>query len=109
MGYTMTQKILARAAGLGSVEIGEAVLARISLMTCLDGTTFIDQFDQLGLKVWDPTRLIFCFDHMFQPEWFPQVAGKEHPKIKRFAQEQGVPREKRLRPWPQRHIASNSG
>lgn len=93
MGTTMTQKILARAAGLDTVDIGDAVLAKISLMTCLDGTTFIDQFDQLGLKVWDPERLIFCFDHMFQPDWFPQVASKEHPKIKRFAREQGVPRE----------------
>ena len=93
MGYSMTQKILARAAGLPSVETGEAVLAKIDLVTCLDGTTFIDQFEDRGLKVWDPTRLIFCFDHMFQPDWFPQVAGKEHPKIKRFAQAQGVPRE----------------
>lgn len=93
MGYTMTSKILARASGSTTVETGDAVLARISLMTCLDGTTFIDQFEQQGLKVWDPTRIIFCFDHMFQPDWFPQVAGKEHPKIKRFAQAQGIPRE----------------
>ncbi|WP_200957955.1 3-isopropylmalate dehydratase large subunit [Sphingomonas sp. Root710] len=93
MGSTMAAKILARAAGKDRADTGEALLARVSLMTCLDGTTFIDTFRERGLKVWDPKRLIFCFDHFFQPEWFPQQAGKEHPKIKAFAKEQGVPAE----------------
>ncbi|WP_242128694.1 aconitase family protein [Sphingobium sp. Sx8-8] len=87
----MAAKILSRAAGQSHASTGEAVLARINLMTCLDGTTFIDTFRQRGLKVWDPDRLIFCFDHFFQPDWFPQQAAKEHPKIKSFAEEQGVP------------------
>jgi 3-isopropylmalate/(R)-2-methylmalate dehydratase large subunit len=34
---------------------------------------------------------MFCFDHFFQPEWFPQVASKEHGKIRRFAAAQGIP------------------
>ncbi|KQX23537.1 aconitase [Sphingomonas sp. Root50] len=93
MGSTMAAKILARAAGIERAETGAAVLAKVSLMTCLDGTTFIDTFRKRNLKVWDPSRLIFCFDHFFQPEWFPQQAGKEHPKIKSFAKEQGVPAE----------------
>lgn len=93
MGHTMTAKILARASGAAKAEVGDVVLARISLMTCLDGTTFIDSFTTKQLKVWDPKRLIFCFDHMFQPEWFPQVAAKEHPKIRAFAKAQGVPAE----------------
>lgn len=91
MGHTMTAKILARASNTGSVKPGDAVLAKISLMTCLDGTTFIDSFEKHDLKVWDPDRIIFCFDHIFQPEWFPQVAAKEHQKIKQFAKKQGVP------------------
>ncbi|MEC3909609.1 aconitase family protein [Sphingobium sp. CR2-8] len=93
MAQTMAQKILARAAGVDGVATGEAVLAKVSHMTNLDGTTFIDSFQELGLKVWDPKRIIFCFDHMFQPEWFPQVAGKEHPKIRAFAKAQGIPAE----------------
>ena len=93
MGQTMTAKILARAAGIDHVSPGDVVLAKVSLMTCLDGTTFIDSFEEKGLKVWDPLRLIFCFDHMFQPDWFPQVAAKEHPKIRAFAKAQGVPAE----------------
>lgn len=93
MGQTMTAKILARASGAARAEVGDVLVARIALMTCLDGTTFIDSFTAKQLKVWDPKRLIFCFDHMFQPEWFPQVAAKEHPKIRAFAKAQGVPAE----------------
>ena len=93
MGQTMTSKILARAAGQESVAVGDVVLAKISMMTNLDGTTFIDFFRENNLKVWDPQRMIFCFDHMFQPDWFPQIAGKEHPKIRAFAKEQGIPAE----------------
>lgn len=93
MSQTMTQKILARAAGRDRVGIGEAVLARVSHLTNLDGTTFIDDCERQGLKVWDPKRMIFCFDHIFQPDWFPQVAAKEHPKIKAFAAAQGIPAE----------------
>lgn len=91
MAQTMTCMLLARASGKTHVEPGDAVLAKISMMTNLDGTTFIDSFVQKGLKVWDPARMIFCFDHMFQPDWFPQQAAKEHPKIRAFARDQGIP------------------
>ena len=93
VAQTMTSKLLARASARADVSPGDAVLARISLMTNLDGTTFIDAFVDNGLKVWDPKRMIFCFDHMFQPEWFPQQAAKEHPKIRAFARAQGIPSE----------------
>ncbi len=90
---TMACKLLARASGAASVAPGDAILARISLMTNLDGTTFIDSFVEKDLKVWDPARIIFCFDHIFQPDWFPQQAAKEHPKIRAFARAQGIPAE----------------
>ena len=93
MGQTMTAKLLSRASGVDRVEPGDVVLAAVSHMTNLDGTTFIDSFQEKGLKVWDPKRIIFCFDHMFQPEWFPQVASKEHSKIRAFAKAQGIPAE----------------
>jgi len=93
MGQTMAAKILAKAAGKPRVDVGEVVLAKISLMTCLDGTTFIDSFNKHDLKLWDPTKVIFCFDHNFQPEWMPQVAWREHPKIRKFAKQQGIPDE----------------
>lgn len=93
MGSTMAAKILARASGVQSVATGDAVLAKISFMTCLDGQTFIDKFRERNLKVWDPERMIFCFDHIFQPDWMAVQALSEHPKIKSFAKEQGIPQE----------------
>ena len=93
MGQTMTAKILARASGRAEVMAGEVVLPKIEMFSSLDGTTFIDLFEKNGLKVWDPQRIMFCFDHFFQPEWFPQVASKEHGKIRRFAAKQGIPAE----------------
>lgn len=93
MGQTMTSKILARAAGKDIVKPGDVVIARIALFTQIDGTTFIDNFQNKRLKLWDPRRVIFCFDHFFQPDWIPQAASREHPKIKAFAKEQGVPDE----------------
>lgn len=93
MGKTMTSKLLARAAGLPSVDIGETVLARVDVVTSEDSGTFIDAFNAEGLQVWDPRRLIFCFDHSFQPEWMPMAAFREHPKIRRFARDQGIPME----------------
>ena len=93
MGQTMAAKILAAASGTAVAHPGDVVLAKVDLLTCLDGTTFIDFFNKEHLKVWDPTRIIFCFDHQFQPDWMPQQAAKEHPKIRKFAQEQGVPNE----------------
>lgn len=93
MGQTMTAKIIARAAGVDHVTAGDVVLAKVDLMTCLDGTTFIDSFEEHDLKVWDPDRIIFCFDHIFQPDWIPQAATREHPKIRAFAKRQGVPSE----------------
>jgi len=93
MGQTMTSKILARASGKDSVRPGDVVVSKISMFTQLDGTTFIDNFEAKGLKLWDPTRVVFCFDHFFQPDWIPQAASREHPKIRAFAKAQGVPDE----------------
>ncbi len=92
-GLTMSSKILARASGRSDVQPGEVVLARVEMFSSLDGTTFIETFREQNLKVWDPKRVMFCFDHFFQPDWFPQVASKEHGKIRAFAAEQGIPPE----------------
>ena len=43
--------------------------------------------------MWDPKRVIFCFDHFFQPDWIPYRAALEHPKVRAFAKEQNVPDE----------------
>lgn len=93
MGSTMVAKILAKASGRDHVRTGDAVLAKIDLLTCVDAGPFIDELRTRNLNVWDPERIIFCFDHMFQPDWMPIRAELEHPKIKAFAREQGIPLE----------------
>ncbi|MFE2179227.1 aconitase family protein [Streptomyces sp. NPDC059455] len=91
MGQTMAAKILGRRAGKTDTHTGDVLLPSIDLMTCLDGTTFIDAFNADKLRVWDPERVIFCFDHGFQPDWMPVAAVTEHPKIRKFARDQGIP------------------
>jgi len=90
---TSTSKILARAGNRGHVAAGEVVLAKVDFLTNSDGNPFIDKFREQGLKVWDPERVLFCFDHIFQPDWMPVAAAVEHPRIKAFAIEQGIPRD----------------
>ena len=89
----MTEKILARASGRDRVRPGDAVLVKIDLLTCVDAGPFIDQLRDRDVQVWDPRKIIFCFDHMFQPDWMPIRAEIEHPRIKAFAREQGIPAE----------------
>ena len=89
----MTDKILARASGRDIVRPGDAVLVKIDLLTCVDAGPFIDELRSRNVNVWDPSRIIFCFDHMFQPDWMPIRAEVEHPRIKAFAREQGIPQE----------------
>ncbi len=93
MGHTMTEKILARAAGLAEVRPGEVVIAGIAVLTNPDWTAFIETMREQDLRVWDPKRVIFCFDHIFQPDWMPYRAALEHAKIRAFAREQGIPPE----------------
>ncbi|WP_033287610.1 3-isopropylmalate dehydratase large subunit [Amycolatopsis jejuensis] len=88
---TMTSKLLARAAGTGRADPGAIVLPAVDLVTCPDGTTFIDTFEANGWHVWDPAKVIFCFDHTFQPDWMPAAAVREHPKIRKFAAAEGIP------------------
>lgn len=92
-GMTMTSKILASAAGVERLTAGDVVLPQVEFVTNSDGNPFIDSFRERGLRVWAPERVLFCFDHVFQPEWMPVAAAQEHPRIKAFASEQGIPRE----------------
>ena len=89
----MAAKILGRKSGTPDAKPGNVVVSKISMLTQVDGTTFIDLFEEMDLKLWDANRMIFTFDHIFQPDWIPQAAVREHPKIKKFAKKQGVPLE----------------
>lgn len=93
VSHTMTEKILARASGQDDVSAGDVVLAHIAMLTNPDWTPFIDRMRAENLRLWDPKRVVFCFDHFFQPDWIPYRAALQHPKVRDFAKEQGVPAE----------------
>jgi len=90
MGQTMTAKILARAASVDAVAPGEVISAEVQVLTVPDTERFIDFMNEQGLRVWDPQRIVFSFDHMFE-DWLPSAAIRSHPKIRRFAEVQGIP------------------
>jgi 3-isopropylmalate/(R)-2-methylmalate dehydratase large subunit len=69
MGMTLTEKILARAAGKKKVVPGELVDAKIDIVMCHDVTTppAISMLEERGIdKVFDPEKIVVTPDH-FQP------------------------------------------
>ena len=66
MGMTMTQKILAKHAGLASVEAGQLIEAKLDLVLGNDITTpvAITEFDKAGLtQVFDKDKIAIVLDH----------------------------------------------
>jgi 3-isopropylmalate/(R)-2-methylmalate dehydratase large subunit len=89
MGMTMAQMILAKAAGEAQVEPGDVIEAKIHALAMIDSSTFwFDWFTREHLRVWDPARVIFCFDHLQFPGF-----QKLHAQIRELAREQGIPPE----------------
>ena len=67
MGHALVEKILGQ-------EAGTTVEPEIDLLMGHDATTalVIDSFDQRGLRVYDPSRVLIVFDHFAPPpsvEW----------------------------------------
>ena len=66
MGMTMTQKILAKHAGLSSVEAGQLIEAKLDLVLGNDITApvAITEFDKAGLtQVFDKDKIAIVLDH----------------------------------------------
>ena len=66
MGMTMTQKILARAAGVDSCRAGELLMCKLSLVLGNDITApvAINEFNRMGAtKVFDPAKIALIPDH----------------------------------------------
>lgn len=66
MGMTMTQKILARHAGLGAVRAGQLIQAKLDLVLGNDITSpvAINEFEAAGFPtVFDPNRIAMVMDH----------------------------------------------
>ena len=91
MGMTMTQKILAKAAGMSEVKAGELILAKLSLVLGNDITApvAIREFDKLGTDgVFDKAKVALVPDH-FTPN--KDIKSAEQAKVVRdFANEFGI-------------------
>ena len=91
MAMTMTQKILARAAGLESVKAGELIMADLSLVLGNDITApvGINEFDKIGTgKVFDKAKIALVPDH-FTPNKDIKSAQMAL-KVRKFAAEQDI-------------------
>lgn len=65
MGMTITKKILARAAGMDSVETGQIIQVPVDSAMIHDnnGPIVLNQFERLDEKIWDTEKVVFVFDH----------------------------------------------
>ncbi|MHC4950209.1 MAG: 3-isopropylmalate dehydratase large subunit [Planctomycetota bacterium] len=92
MGMTITEKILARAAGKTSVQAGELVNANVDMIMCHDVTTppAISMLKEKGIdKVFDPEKIVVTPDH-FQPA--KDIKSAElHKRLDSWAKEKKLP------------------
>ena len=91
MGMTMTQKILAKAAGLDTVKAGDLIMANLSLVLGNDITApvAIREFEKLGVNdVFDKKKVALVPDH-FTPN--KDIKSAEQAKVVRtFANGFGI-------------------
>ena len=68
MGMNMSEKILARHAGLASVEPGQLITCSLDMVLANDvtGPPSIKEFEKIGRPVFDPAKIALVPDH-FQP------------------------------------------
>ena len=92
MSMTITEKILARAAGKTSVKAGELVNANVDMIMCHDVTTppAISMLKEKGIdKVFDPEKIVVTPDH-FQPA--KDIKSAElHKRLDSWAKEKKLP------------------
>ena len=90
MGMNMSEKILARHAGLDSVEAGQLITCKLDMVLANDITAppAIKEFEKIGGSVFDPAKIALVPDH-FTPNKDMKTA--ELTKIVRdFAREQKI-------------------
>ena len=89
-GMTMTQKILARKAGLEKVQAGQIIRCPIDLALANDitGAPAIREFRKIGVPVFDPAKIALIPDH-FTPN--KDIASAQQAKEMRdFVKEAGI-------------------
>lgn len=95
MGMTLAQKILARASGQTSVQVGDVVEPAVDLaMSHENAALVINQFSEIyrdtGLqpKVWNPDKVAVIFDHRVPAESAKTATNQK--KIREFVSRQGI-------------------
>ena len=91
MGSTITEKILARAAGRDEVHAGDIIEAQVDLALANDITAplAIAEFEKAGFtKVFDPARIALVPDH-FTPNKDIKAAGQAK-KLREFARQHEI-------------------
>lgn len=77
-GMTLTEKVLARAAGRDRVGPGDEIWARVDLAVMHDSTgprRIAPLLEQVGGRVWDKDRIVLAMDH------FAPAANVHHAEI----------------------------
>ena len=92
MGYTISEKILARASGRTAVQAGEIVTAKVdkAMMDDILGTRvqIAEHMKEIRDEVWDPDKVVIISDHYTPPA---SVKQAEIVKFTRdWAKEHGV-------------------
>jgi 3-isopropylmalate/(R)-2-methylmalate dehydratase large subunit len=92
---TIVQKILARASGRASVEVGDVVEPKVDLaMSHENAALVINQFSEIyegtGLeaRVWDADRIAVIFDHRVPAESAKTATNQK--KVREFVGRQGI-------------------
>ena len=95
MGQTLVQKILAKASGRNTVEVGEIVEPAVSLaMSHENAALVMNQFYEiykgtdLKPKIWDASKIAIIFDHRVPAESAKTATNQK--LIRHFVREQGI-------------------
>jgi 3-isopropylmalate/(R)-2-methylmalate dehydratase large subunit len=94
---TTVQKILARASGRASVEVGDVVEPQVDLAMSHENAALVmnqfrEIFDGTGLdaRVWNPDRIAIIFDHRVPAETSKTATNQK--RIREFVGKQGITR-----------------
>src|SRR5512136_151683 len=95
MGMTLIQKILARATGRPSVNVGEVVEPAVDLaMSHENAALVINQFTEIykGIgtepRIWDPSRVAIVFDHRVPAESAKTATNQK--RVREFVAKHGI-------------------
>ena len=92
VALTLAQKLIARAAGLESVTVGDIVTCQVDLAMFHDSSgprRLKPMLEELGAKIWDTSKVVLVMDH-YVPE--RDDAARKIVKIARdWAREQALP------------------